>query len=349
MNLFLKGVFRQALKRVLILGIYYFGIVNLFIILQKRLKKRHYAAILFYHRFYSGQFENCQLPHLNIQEFKKQMRHIKKWYSIITMDDLIDRLAIGKEFSTPSIVLTIDDGYLNNYREAYPILKEFNLPAMIYLSTGFIGTENSTWVDDLMDVIKISKKKTISVLELFNGDVLDISTNERKMEVFEKIFNNMLNLKHEKKLALMEKLTKLLCVEEGLRDVAERRMLNWNEVIEMNQNNIYFGAHTISHPTLSKMELQEAKREIYESKDEIENKLGCKVNHFAIPNGKKEDFNEELKRYCKEIGFKTVVSTEPGVVSVQSDPYFLKRINPPPPIHVFAFKLARNMFFHRTK
>jgi len=349
MNLFLKSRFRQASKRVLFFVIYYFGIANLFIILQKRLKKRHYAAILFYHRFYSGQFEKCELPHLNIQEFKKQMRHIKKWYSIITMDDLIDRLAIGKEFSTPSIVLTIDDGYLNNYREAYPILKEFNLPAMIYLSTGFIGTENSTWVDDLMDMIRISKKKTISLPELFNGEALDISTHGKKMEVFEKVFNKMLYVKHEKKIALMEKLQKILCIVENLRDGADKRMLNWNEVIEMNQNNIHFGAHTISHPTLSKMELLEAKREIHESKVEIENKLGCKVNHFAIPNGKEGDFSEELKRYCKEIGFRTVVTTEPGVVSVQSDPYFLKRINPPPPIHIFACELARNMFFYRTK
>lgn len=339
----------QIVKNIFILIVYYSGALHLMIYVISRIRKGHRASILFYHRFSEHSVDVCELPYLNIQEFKKQMRHIKKWYSIITMDDLIDRLAMGKEFSTPSIVITIDDGYLNNYREAYPILKEFNLPAMIYLSTGFIGTENSTWVDDLMDVIKISKKKTISVPDLFNGEVLDISTRERKMEVFEKIFNNMLNLKHEKKLALMEKFRKLLCVEESLRDAAERRMLNWNEVIEMNQNNIHFGAHTISHPTLSKMELLEAKREIRESKEEIENRLYCKVWHFAIPNGKEGDFNEELKRYCEEIGFKTVVSTEPGVVFVQSDPYFLKRINLPPPIHIFACKLARDMFFYRRK
>lgn len=339
----------EMLKNMFMLIMYYSGVLDLMIYGMSKIRNNHHAGILFYHRFSKHPVDGCELPHLDIEEFRKQMRHVRKWYNVITMNELVDGLAKGGGFSSPSIVITIDDGYLNIYREAYPVLKKLNIPAMIYLSTGFIGTEDSTWVDDLMDMIKISKKKTIKIPELLSDEPLDISTSGRKMQVFETIFNRMLSLKHEKKLALMKKLRDILCVEESLRDVAGRRMLNWNEVIEMNQNNIYFGAHTISHPTLSQMELEQARREIYKSKEEIENRLGCNVSHFAIPNGKKEDFSEELKGYCKEIGLKTVASTEPGVVSAQSDPYFLRRINPPPPIHVFACKLARNMFFHRAK
>jgi len=339
----------EMLKNVFMLIMYYSGVLGLMVYGMSKIRNNHHAGILFYHRFSEHPVDGCELPHLDIEEFRKQMRHVRKWYNVITMDELVDRLAKGGRFSSPSIVITIDDGYLNNYTEAYPVLKKLSIPAMIYLSTGFIGTEDSTWVDDLMDMIKVSKKKTIKVPELLSDEPLDISTSGRKMQVFETIFNRMLSLKHEKKLALMKKLRDILCVEESLRDVSDRRMLNWNEVIEMKQNNIDFGAHTISHPTLSKMELEQARREIYKSKEEIENRLGCNVSHFAIPNGKKEDFSEELKGYCKEIGLKTVASTEPGVVSAQSDPYFLRRINPPPPIHVFACKLARNMFFHRAK
>ncbi len=124
-------------------------------------------------------------------------------------------------------------------------------------------------------------------------------------------------------------------------------MLNWSEVAEMSQNNILFGAHTITHPNLNKMEISEAKKEIYESKLEIENRIGREVRHFAIPNGKKEDFSEELKVYCKEIGFKTVASTEPGIISSKTDPYFIKRVNLPAPIYMFACELARYIFLNR--
>jgi len=153
----------EMLKNVFMLIMYYSGVLGLMVYGMSKIRNNHHAGILFYHRFSEHPVDGCELPHLDIEEFRKQMRHVRKWYNVITMDELVDRLAKGGRFSSPSIVITIDDGYLNNYTEAYPVLKKLSIPAMIYLSTGFIGTEDSTWVDDLMDMIKVSKKKTIIV------------------------------------------------------------------------------------------------------------------------------------------------------------------------------------------
>jgi peptidoglycan/xylan/chitin deacetylase (PgdA/CDA1 family) len=265
------------------------------------------------------------------------------------MDELDKRLKSGEKFPLASAVITIDDGYLNNYKLAYPVLKKLNMPAIIYLTTGFIGTNNALWVDDLEDILHSTKLKSFCFPELFGDEVLDISTRRGEMETLTRLYEEMVRIEQHKKILIMQKLANVLGRNEVRRDNTERKMLTWNEVMEMSENNISFGAHTVSHPTLSKMELWGAKQEIYESKMEIEARIGSKVRHFAIPNGKEEDFNEELKKYCREIGLETVVSTEPGVVSVNSDPHFLRRINPPPPIHVFACKLAQNMFFHRRK
>jgi peptidoglycan/xylan/chitin deacetylase (PgdA/CDA1 family) len=309
-----------------------------------KLKKEHSTAILFYHRFSENSHGDCELPHLKIGEFEKQMRHVKKWYNIITMDELADRLALKKNES-PCVAITIDDGYLNNYSLAYPVLKKLKLPATIYLATAFVGTEKSTWVDELMDMFLISKKESFSLPELFENEVFDLSTLKKKIEAFWRVFERMLYIEHKRKEFLMGELPKILAAEKNIRNNGERKMLDWSEIIEMGRNNISFGAHTVSHPTLSKMDLLEAKREILESKKEIEARLGGQVRHFAIPNGKVEDFNDELKRYCRGIGMWTVVSTESGVISNRSDPYFLRRINPLPPIYVFACELARYMFF----
>jgi peptidoglycan/xylan/chitin deacetylase (PgdA/CDA1 family) len=344
-----KAKLKQILKEALFFISYYSGALHLLIIVLKKIKKKHYAAILFYHRFSPGLPDVFQLPHLGIHEFKKGMNHIKKFYNVITMDELVDRLNMKKEFYWPSIVITIDDGYLNNYTLAYPILKELNLPATIYLTTGFIGTSNAPWVDDLMDILSLTKAKSLRFPELLGKEVVDISTPWRKMEVFIRFFETMTDLDHERKILAIEKLSKTIEEGEVCEGDAERKMLGWNEVVEMSKNNISFGAHTISHPTLSKMELQEAKQEIFGSKMEIEARIGSKVSHFAIPNGRVKDFNEDLKKYCKEIGFKTVVSTEPGSISLQSDPYFLKRINPPAPIYIFACEMARYMFLKKME
>jgi peptidoglycan/xylan/chitin deacetylase (PgdA/CDA1 family) len=310
-----------------------------------RLKKKHCIAILFYHRFSENSYSDCELPHLKIGQFEKQMRHVKKWYKIITMDELADRLALKEKNQSPRVAITIDDGYLNSYTLAYPVLKKLKLPATIYLATGFVGTEKSTWVDELMDMFLVSKKELFCLPGLFDNEVFDLSTPKRKMEVFIKLFEKMLSIEHKRKESLMEELPKLLGVEENIRNNGERKMLDWSEVIQMGRDKISFGAHTVSHPTLSKMAFSEAKQEIRDSKREIETRIKGNVKHFAIPNGKEQDFSDTLKKYCKEIGFATVVSTEPGVIYEETDPYFLKRINPSQQIYVFACELARYMFF----
>jgi len=341
MNLFMKNKLRQTLKRAFFFVIYYFGVLNMFIIVQKRFKKRHCAAILFYHRFCSGPSDNYHLPYLDIREFRKQMLHIKKWYRVITMDELTKRLATKEGFSSPSIVITIDDGYLNNYTLAYPILKALGLPAIIYLTTGLIGTNKAPWVDCLMNILSVTKAKFLCFPELLGGEVLDISMQAGKRAAVTKLFQLMLRIEHETKMRGMEKLPEVLAVKENSRNSGERRMLNWDEVIEMKGNNISFGAHTITHPTLSKMDLEEAKREIYESKMVIEERVGRKVRHFAVPNGKEEDFTNELSEFCEEIGFDTIVTTEPGVVDSNTDRFCLKRVLPPPPLYYFACEIAR--------
>lgn len=342
--------FKSILKGILFFTAYYSRILHLLIYVQKKLRKQHCAAILFYHRFCDGPNDPYQLPHLDIHEFRKQMWHIKNWYNIITMDELASQLASGNHFASPTIVITIDDGYQNNYSLAHPILKELNLTATIYLTTGFIGTNKAPWVDVLTDILLLTPGKELRFPELLGDEVVDISTPKGKRDAVIKLFNVMLQLEHQRKISALKKLSKILNVDEGFKENgASRKMLNWDEVMEMEGNGISFGAHTVTHPTLSKMDLEEAEREIYESKMEIETRVGRKVRHFAVPNGKVEDFSGELKNYCKEIGMSTVASTESGVISERSDPYFLKRINPPPPIHIFACELARDMFLRRSK
>jgi hypothetical protein len=199
-----------------------------------------------------------------------------------------------------------------------------------------------------MNIFLQTELKTLCFPELLGEEVLDISTQPGKRGAVTKLFQAMLRIEHKAKTRAMQKLSEMLTVKETWRDSGERKMLNWDEVMEMSRHNISFGAHTVTHPILSRMALEEAKCEIYESKKEIEGAVGVEVKHFAIPNGKVEDFSDELKRYCKEIGLATVVSTEFGVVSKKSDLYFLKRISLGAPNYVFACELARSMFFSRT-
>jgi peptidoglycan/xylan/chitin deacetylase (PgdA/CDA1 family) len=102
--------------------------------------------------------------------------------------------------------------------------------------------------------------------------------------------------------------------------------LEWDNVIEMSKNNIIFGAHTMSHPILSKISLKEVRKEILGSKGIIEKKIGKVVRHFAYPNGHKSDFDEGIINILKGDGFETAVTYIAGWNDKNSDPFRIRRM-----------------------
>ena len=268
------------------------------------------------------------------------MLHLKRWYNVITLDKLVKNIKNREEFSYPSVVITIDDGFKDNYDLAYPILKGFDLPATIFLTSGFINTQKAPWVDEIGTALANTRLSNLYFPQLFGDQAVAISSNEQKAETLHRIYEKLLYLEHNTKVDLVDTLLSILSDKGDLR-AHERIMLNWEEIKQMTQNNISFGAHTMTHPTLSKMDSKDAMREIIVSKQIIEKELGIRVRHFAIPNGKDEDFTEELRDFCRKAIFDSVVTTNYGVVKKESNPYNLPRVHPSTPLFVFATELAR--------
>jgi len=127
---------------------------------------------------------------------------------------------------------------------------------------------------------------------------------------------------------------------------SQLKMLNWQQIREMSNYGISFQPHTMTHPILSKVPLDKAKEEIRLSKEFIESNLSREVKHFAFPNGRKEDFSEELKQYCREIGFSSVSTAVYGNNATGADTYALKRLSPGKNMPIFAVDLIRGFLRH---
>jgi hypothetical protein len=176
---------------------------------------------------------------------------------------------------------------------------------------------------------------------LFGEQRVKISTYGEKADALIRIYQKMLYMDHDMKVTLLKKFLDQLGAQPASHNFNERTMLNWEEIIEMSKNGICFGAHTVTHPTLSKMPFERAKAEIRESKFTIEKQLRTPVLHFAIPNGTDKDFTAALRDFCRQEGFISIVSTNFGIVTKQSDPYNLPRVSPSESLYLFASELAR--------
>ena len=339
---------KKFLKHILYFLVFYSGLLHILVILFKNIKRNHSAIILFYHRFSFGKKEDKLLPSLDIGEFKKQLLYLKKFYNFISMDELAKIFKNRRKFTRPSIVVTIDDGYLDNYRLAYPFLHQYRIPATIYLTAGLIGTGLGLWVDEIEYALIHARVQSFCFRELFEDEVFDISTLQGKKRSEKMLYSTMLQLGNSQRQYLIQRLFEILDVDKSAIKDGQRVMLDWEEVIEMSKNGIYFGAHTLSHPFLPGMPLDEAKNEIKKSKEIVENWIGKPVKHFAIPNGRPEDFTNELRVFCEEIGFDTIVTTESGIVDSNFDTFSLKRVIPPPPLYYFACEIAKYFFFTKN-
>jgi peptidoglycan/xylan/chitin deacetylase (PgdA/CDA1 family) len=340
-NQFIKKYCKSLLYR----ATYYTGIDEALSGSWAKTRKLGACIILVYHRIVDDTtlyLDKGPVVHHHIKHFKQEIPFLAKTFRIASMDEVVERIVSGKGFEEPTISITFDDGYLDNYTLAYPVLKAYGVPATIYLATALIGTGGRTWPDMIEAALISTKKTSISMPSLFEGQTLSIRSKDEKRNVsieFAKSLKKMPDAERKKRLP--EFYQALDVDEETLSSSEKRTMLNWDEVREMAAGGISFGSHSHSHPILSRVPLLLAKEDILTSKKVMEERLGIPTKHFAYPNGREEDFSDELREYCREIGFESVATVVYGTNDSRSDPFSLKRVGAVSPVWMMAGDLMR--------
>ena len=108
-----------------------------------------------------------------------------------------------------------------------------------------------------------------------------------------------------------------------------KKCLSWGQVIELNGQGVHFGSHTDTHPQLLALSFGDARRELQESKEKIEEKLGKEVDCFSYPYAFPEhrhDFVRKLEKFLKAAGYRCGVTTKIGLSDKKENSLFLKRI-----------------------
>ena len=264
------------------------------------------------------------LPALPVHEFRKQMEYVAKNFSIVSLDDIAEG-RIGSDNSKYCVAITFDDGYRDNFTYAFPILKELGIPATIYLATGHIGTNQLPWYDQVCLAFKLSVRPFLR-LRLAGAPEGPLQSKQSRLSLLEQVLDWLRELDDETWQKAMRELFEVLGVPSSLS--LPNYMLNWDEVRQMKNHKISFGAHTVTHPVLSRLTGARLRDEITRSKNTIEQKIQTEVRHFAYPFGRPIHFSDEAKHVIEQSGFKTAVTTVYGFNKPGDDPFALKRLTP---------------------
>jgi peptidoglycan/xylan/chitin deacetylase (PgdA/CDA1 family) len=237
---------------------------------------------------------------------------------IITMDELHRRMT-GRDFSRRFACFTFDDGYRDNRDFALPIMREFDAPFTVYVASDFAqNTGNLWWV--LLETV-IAKAATVEADIDGRTSHIDTSTPAAKHAAFERLHDWLRALPGGDDLA--REIGKL-CERHGVDQAAICRDLcmSWDELKPFAAEPLVgIGAHTVTHCNLAQQPEEIANQEMATSRARIESALQRPVLHFAYPYGDRLAAGPREFALAKAAGFKTAVTTRPGMLFPESAEY----------------------------
>jgi len=261
--------------------------------------------------------------------FKRQMTWLKENTQIITEAELIMSLE-NSNFSTGiSTMVTFDDGYIDNYRIAFPILKKLNIPATFFIPTHTINSRKLGWWDIISYLIKKSSYEAIETSNLIK-----------------KYIYKMIHLPANNTDKLLENLSRKMNIPFPDNQSQSNELMTWEHIKELSENNMTIGAHTHTHRVLSTLPINEQKHELITSKNILEEKIEGAIHSIAYPVGAKHCFTKDTSELVKDCGYKIAYSYNTGANNINSIiPTEIKRISETEEFSVFKSNLAFSGIF----
>lgn len=280
-----------------------------------RILNRNAVRILMYHRFSS-----------DIRLLREQCQHLISNYQPISLRTFVETLNGAAPLPTNAVIITIDDGYRDFYLNGYPVFREFGIPSTIFLVSDFIDQKCWLWWDRIAWAFQESPLDSVSLECGGVSRVFSLKSASDRLKSAQDLTQSLISLPNAERLRILESIPSLVRVDMPGLPPSKYQSLTWSEAKEMASNGVEVGAHTKTHPILSRIgNSQELADEILGSKLTIEKEVGREVIHFCYPNGSADDFNEETVGIVKSSGFLSAVTTERGMNQLKADPFLLRR------------------------
>lgn len=241
-------------------------------------------------------------------------------FQVLPLGEALGRLASGT-LPLRAACLTFDDGYANNREVALPLLLARGLPATFFVATGFLDG-GRMFNDTVIETVRRAPEEfDLRAEGLGEYRLVDPAARRRAVD---DLIGRLKYLDPVERLARAERIATLAGVS-----LPADLMMTAAQVREVQRAGMEIGAHSVDHPILARVALEEARRQIVESKRQLEVLNGAPVRAFAYPNGRPgQDYGREHVAMVREAGFEFALSTAWGAASRGSDPHQVPRVAP---------------------
>lgn len=256
---------------------------------------------------------------MHARRFDELCAWLRDWFTVLPLDRAVELLKAGT-LPARALAITFDDGYADNHDVALPILRAHRLPATFFIATDFLDG-GRMWNDTVIESVR---RTPLPTLDFADWGPMPVASLAEKVAAIEAILGRIKYQPVAERLAL----TEALAQHAGVAPPTDLMMPS-PQVRALHQAGMQIGAHTQSHPILSVMQKDAARRDIEGGRAILESLIGERVGLFAYPNGRRgEDYNADTKAVLAELGFDAAVTTNWGASRSGDDPFELLRFTP---------------------
>lgn len=305
-------------------------------------------VILLYHRVAEAS-SDPQLLCVGPGHFGAHLEYLRSNFQIMSLDALVQSLSEKRPPKEDTAVITFDDGYADNLYNAKPLLERYEIPATIFVASGYLSQDRRFWWDELEELLLqpgvLPKTLRLPVDgRLYKWDlgesadygrslyqrcrgwnVLEKNNPTPRQEAYRSICQLLYALPEEKR---REALTELSTAAAKKPKVdAAGRPFSCEEVVRLAEGRLVeIGAHTATHPILSSCTTAEQETEIFQSKSYLEKLLSRTVRHFSYPSGRPFDYTKKTIEIVRRAGFVSACCSYAGVIWRGSSCFNLPRL-----------------------
>jgi len=263
--------------------------------------------IIMYHRFSRDDGHRA----VTVERFRRQVEILKENFTLLTMRELVRRSLSPPPANRHLAAITVDDGYEDFYTHAFPVLREFEVPATIFVTGGFVSRELWLWPDLLRAVIENSYAGRYQLSGFWRGKNIGWSDEVGREATWSTLADRLLSESTRARFEAIQSLARTLGVDMEALDMSPYKPLNWNQLRELDTAGIEIGDHTWTHCNVAQQPRAALSQELNKSRKAIQENVGCTVTGLAYPNGMPSDYDSASAQTVSELGYEYAVVAHP--------------------------------------
>lgn len=284
------------------------------------------------------------------ERFERQIRFLREAMSPVSLREVVAGVRGEKALPPRAVAVTFDDGYLDNYTVAYPILRKYGIPATVFVTTGFIETGQAFWWDQVYSMLRDTPRQALegdllAGIARGNGDPRrgsPLTTRSARVRAAETMIDLLRTLPPEGKRAGLARMRSELGLAPDAAGEAPSLMA-WAHLRDLRGSGVIIESHTHTHPILGLDDPRVIEEELSTSKQMIETQLNQAVEGLAYPDGRQGTYNDVTIEISKAVGYRFGCTTIPTSVGPGANPFSIGRLavgNVAFPVFVWELLLA---------